>query len=53
MSKSLDPKSVWTPIRPNETLGLIWVHTVWKGNQQTTLATLADKKLSKIHYVPN
>ena len=30
-------QTIWTQIRPNVLLGLIWVQTVWKGYQQTTI----------------
>ena len=33
-------QTVWTQIRPNKMSGLIWVQTVCKGHQQTTLAFL-------------
>ena len=37
--------TVWTLIRPDDWLGLIWVQTVFQGYQQTTLL---DKELNAL-----
>ena len=42
-------QTVWTQVRPNNLLGLIWVQTVCKGYQQTTLV---GKELSIIWDFP-
>ena len=40
-------QTVWTLIRPDESSGLIWVHTVCQGYQQTTLI---DKRILPVDF---
>ena len=41
---------VWTQIRPDLTSGLIWVRTVCKGHQHTTLASDKEFLLSAVFF---
>ena len=50
ISSGIPPEcqTVWIQIRPTILLGLIWVQTVYKGYQQTTLG---DKELEVIYSI--